>query len=391
MCIGRFLPLFMFASVQVLAQSSGVSFRIHEPQISARAAGMGNAFTAVANDYSAIFYNPAALARREDGELNLFIDAGVNTSIFRFADDITKAQNTPGTDAQKQQAVIAAIEKYYGRGFGFRVQPAAGYLVRPGWGIAFIPVELTVEEVIHKGVGPSVDTTVYADTTLAGSYADDFKGLSHGRLSWGVTGKFVNRGYFSKSINFVEIATNPNLVGAADLTEGYTVDADVGLLYTPVIPDSGFISIFRLARPSFALVARNVLDLGFNHKMGLINKNPTDGKPEKLIRRIDIGTRWEYPSFWIFGGRGVMDFRNLLHPNWTFKKGLHIGFEFDWTMASWWRGAYRVGLSHGYLTAGVSAMLATFNLDLVTYAEDGGPPTNPVENRYVLMRLNFNI
>jgi hypothetical protein len=32
---------------------------------------MGDAFVAVANDYTALFYNPAGLARREDGQINL--------------------------------------------------------------------------------------------------------------------------------------------------------------------------------------------------------------------------------------------------------------------------------------------------------------------------------
>ena len=85
-----------------------------------------------------------------------------------------------------------------------------------------------------------------------------------------------------------------------------------------------------------------------------------------------------------------MDFKNILHPAWTFKKGLHLGFEFDWTMFSWWRGQYRVGLNQGYLTAGLSAMFAIFNLDLLTYAEDIGTANIPVENRNYEVRMSFN-
>jgi hypothetical protein len=35
---------------------------------------MGDAFVAVANDYNALFYNPAGLARLESGEVNLSMD-----------------------------------------------------------------------------------------------------------------------------------------------------------------------------------------------------------------------------------------------------------------------------------------------------------------------------
>jgi hypothetical protein len=74
-----------------------------------------------------------------------------------------------------------------------------------------------------------------------------------------------------------------------------------------------------------------------------------------------------------FGGRGVLDIRDVGHPFFTMKKGLHLGFEFDWSMASWWRGNYRVGLNQGYWTAGASAMFTVFNLTLFHMAKTSEP------------------
>ncbi|MCB0343255.1 MAG: hypothetical protein KDD59_13500, partial [Bdellovibrionales bacterium] len=48
-----------------------LDFSIHQEYTSTRALGMGNAFSAVAEDYNALFYNPAALARRKDGNLHM--------------------------------------------------------------------------------------------------------------------------------------------------------------------------------------------------------------------------------------------------------------------------------------------------------------------------------
>lgn len=67
--LGTFL-LIMAAHESVAAPA--LDFSIHQPYISTRAMGMGNAFTAVADDHSAMFYNPAALARRENGNLHFF-------------------------------------------------------------------------------------------------------------------------------------------------------------------------------------------------------------------------------------------------------------------------------------------------------------------------------
>ena len=72
------------------------------------------------------------------------------------------------------------------------------------------------------------------------------------------------------------------------------------------------------------------------------------------------------------------------------KKGLHAGLEFDWTVASWWKGQYRFGFSEGYYTAGLSALLGIFNMDLVTYADNVGTYSNPRESRMYMVRLNMN-
>ena len=69
----------------------GLEFAIHQPYISTRAIGMGNAFAAVADDSSAIFYNPAALAFRTKGELNMFIRAEADVKTQGLMKDMQDA------------------------------------------------------------------------------------------------------------------------------------------------------------------------------------------------------------------------------------------------------------------------------------------------------------
>ncbi|MGZ3774583.1 MAG: hypothetical protein ACXVCY_02010 [Pseudobdellovibrionaceae bacterium] len=374
-----------------MAYADSVSTTIHHQYQAPRALGMGDAFIAVANDYTAMFYNPAGLARRDDGQINLSMSYAATSGLMTFYNEYNDINNSSKTEVLKQTDYLNLIQKHYGDVYSVRLSPLEGVWVRPNWGIALIPADVSLELAMHQGFGPVMNTTVYADTTLALSYGDDLHWFDYGRFSWGLTGKFVNRGFFSKKISAIDLAANSQIVKKDDLLEGYTVDADLGFLWTPELPDEGLWSVLRLARPTFGGVVRNVAESGFGQSMKLFNKTPTaTDKPEKLYRVLDLGTRWEYPTLWIFGGRGVLDVRDIGHPDWNWRKGLHAGFEFDWTVATWWKGQYRVGVSQGFWTAGLSAELGIFNLDLVSYADDVGTQNTPVESRVYATRLNLD-
>jgi hypothetical protein len=384
---------FLLLSVgPVVRAAESISTTIHHQYQSARALGMGDAFTAVASDYSAIFYNPAGLARRENGQINLSIDAAVASSFKDFADDLGKISSAVLSDSAKQTAYFDLIQKHYGDVYSLRLTPLQGVWVRPHWGIAFIPADISVELAMHKQVGPSINATLYADSTLAYSYAKDVNWINKGRMSLGVTGKFVNRAFFSKAVSATELATNNQVVTESDLLEGYTLDADLGLLWTPEIPGEGFLSMFALARPTFGAVVHNIAESGFGSNLKLINKNPIGltGTPEKLYRVLDVGSKWEYPNLWIFGGRGVLDVRDIGHPNWNWSKGLHAGLEFDWKLANWWKGHYRAGINQGFWTAGLSAEFGFTNLDLVSYADNVGTFNTPIESRVYALKMNLD-
>lgn len=371
------------------AELGGVSTTIHNHYVSPRALGMGNAFVAVANDYNSLFYNPAGLARLEDKEVNLSMEGGVSANYFKLSRDLKSASNTTGSETEKQLAMAEVIESNYGKVNGVRTAPTSGVLVDKGWGVGFIPADLSIELMMNRSVGPSLNATVYVDSTFAVGWARDVHWIPYSRLSLGITGKFVNRLYYSRTINFIELALNPDLFKKEDFREGYTVDADLGALWTPELPPTGLLSLLRLARPSFGVVLRNAAELGFKQSLRLVQKQTTEA-PEPMFRVLDVGTKWEYPRAWIFSGRGVMDFKNIMHPAYSLRKGFHLGFEFDWVMNELWKGAYRFGINQGYFTAGASAKLLIFNADVVTYGEDIGTYSTPKENRVYMARLNLN-
>ncbi len=388
-CLFRVISIIMFG---VAAQAQeGVQTSIHHHYESMRALGMGDAFIASTNDYSALFYNPAALARRESGQINLAIDAGWTAETTNLSKDFSdvSSKNTT-TDAEKYNAYSELLQKYYGKTFTIRAKVFEGIWVRPNWGFGIVPADVTLDMQIHNQAAPSVDIRTYVDTTIAYAYAKDLKGLVPGRLSVGSNFKLINRGYANRQFNALDFVADSQVLKKEDLRDGYTFDMDWGTLYTPEVPSEGVLSVFQLAKPTFAAVVRNVVDMGFKNTMHLMSKDQVEA-PERLYRVLDVGAKFEYPSLWIFGGRGEVDVRDIGHPNFTVRRALHVGFEFDWSVTTWWRGHYRVGLNQGYYTAGISAMLFIFNLDFATYGEEVGSYSQPKENRIYMAKLNIDI
>src|SRR5438270_8335202 len=84
----RCLPLAVCClALSVSGMCYGSAFSISE--MGARAAGMGNAFIAMADDGSALFYNPAGIAFQPGAHMEM--DSTVVVGLFRFTPSSTPA------------------------------------------------------------------------------------------------------------------------------------------------------------------------------------------------------------------------------------------------------------------------------------------------------------
>lgn len=376
---------FLFASSPSLAQSSDTSkmYTIHQQNMSVRVQGMGGAFTAVADDYNALLFNPAGLARLKEGEINLGIGAGADSKDMKLRSDISSIS---GTDAQKTVQMNQLLESNYGNHYSARLPMLNATWVRPNWGFTFNPVDLSVDLEIHQLAMAAVQVLAYQDSTMA--YGRGWKvGWfgAHSDTSIGITGKVIYRAYYSKEYLAADVATNSNLLRADDAQEGITADADIGMLWSPKL---GKDSWWRVARPTLGWTVRNVGDYGYLSNPHLIGKNTT--KPPSLGRRLDLGSMFELPDWWVFRSRFMVDMRDIGDENWQWKKGLHLGAEFPWKVRSWWQGAWRVGANQGYFTAGFTGLFAMFQLDISTYGEEEGTSSSPKSNRIYMAKASLD-
>jgi hypothetical protein len=369
-------------SGQALAVKS-LDFTIHQEYVSTRAMGMGNAFVAVADDHSAMFYNPALLALREDGQLRMFIRASTDVESLDLMDEIKAVQAKPKDE--QNQAYSDLIVSHYGDNFHYRVPTIGGVWVRPKWGIAFIPADMSLDIGVHRQVGPMLNINLYLDSTLAYAYSDKINVGRRHLLTWGATAKLIHRVYVGEALSAVALADGSDIFDTALAQEGLGADLDLGSYWKPPVPKSGFFKFLKYMKPSFGLVGRNLFDYGFKRNFHFID--PNSSEPPKLQRRFDFGTKFDLPNFWVFDPKLAFDIRDMGHDNWTYKKGSHVGAEFAWKMYNWWKGTWSAGLNQGYWTLGFGAKMAFFQLEAVSYGEEVGTESVPQENRRYMLEL----
>jgi hypothetical protein len=404
------------------------STKIHSSYTSFRALGMGNAFTAVADDYSLIMYNPAGFAKKKHNEIQISLfGAGVSSKTTTLASDINTASNITGSDSAKAQAISDVLEKYYGQSLGGKVQALEMFWVRNGWGVALLPLDLTIDMSINRQVGPAIDLNVKGDTTIAFGYGTEVAK----NFDAGVTVKYVHRVAVEEIVPAFELATDSNVLSDKRFKEGTAADFDIGIKWKPDWFNSSTLQLASLAvdkktedksseenrKPqaedyatevventkteplriaesneryplAFGLVVHNVIGGEFTLSK-LVNKNATE-VPTKMYRVVDIGSEYLLRDGEDFKIRYMLDFKDLWHPEISLNKSFHTGLELDYSPSTWFKSQFRVGVNQMYYTAGASFLFGILNLDAVTYGEEVGTQDTKSENRVYAAKLGFN-
>ena len=326
-----------------------------EPYTSVRGLGMGNAFTAVAEQGDAIFYNPAALARVSGFHWTI-IDPAVGANGTQAVEVANIAAGT-NTMADK-------ISNLYGKSIWLGGGAKTSF-VFPGFGIAGYT---------HGDVGLNLQNPAYPQMNL--NYIFDYGIAIGGAIdfipgiwSLGMTVRRVNR-------TGTNLPLGPSVLATLDLdaiknqlkNRGSGYGLDVGTLIT--IPGP--------VRPTLAVTIRNAGYTAFSFEEGV--RAPPRAEPD-----ITVGASFviDAPLVKI---TPAIDYRYFDRTDIQNGKKLHVGAEIELPLLS-----LRAGLYQGYYSAGVGLDAGVLAIDAATWGVELGEYPGQLEDRRYMVQMTLQL
>lgn len=341
----------------------------------ARALAMGNAFTAVSDDYGALYYNPAGLGRQMEWMME-FVNPYVETNLNTVS--IVKGIVNSTSSFDGISGVLDFIKDNIGekKNLHFRLgfQP---YLVVKGIraGMSMF-ADFSLDMVFHREL--SFATRAYLDAGVVIGYAHNF---FNDHLSVGVSLRPMIRGAVDEELGLESIdkfSSGIEKLFTSTVGAGQGMGTDIGIMFTP----------FKKWKPTLGVVIQDIFDTTFSPFEFKANADTTlkAGESPTALQSTNIGFSIR-PDHGKLYALFAVDVHAINRPD-EFGKKLHMGTELGFS--NWVQlGLGFNGMSERSLTdfwtAGLSLNIVVARLRLTSYAEEIGPiaGTN-VDRRFLL-------
>ncbi len=331
---------------------------------SIRARGMGNAFTAAANDEMLLFYNPAAL---RSVYYNMYEVVGFNT---------TTNENT--INLGKSSSGFSSIGSLAGKKIYNEVNLGLLSHVNSRFGWSFFSNGL-VDIQVRNPIIPYLETKAYVQTGLAGGMAWSFLDF---QLDLGLGVKLVQRSGIDTKLHIFDeaIIEFTEDQKTTKLQKKFTSKAAFA-------PDAGVIYHFdsyHNMEPKVAFSLQNIGGLDFEGA----GKVP-------MTMNIGVSTESE------FNGLDMIlaaDYRDLADSQEMISKGnimternIKIGVEFGWQKL--FNGHHLISIRAGrngpYNSVGWSMNLFGFKVDFAKYSEEIGGYAGELEDKRTSLQVSL--
>lgn len=327
-----------------------------------RPLGMGNAYVSVADDFNALYYNPAGLARIKswDGEL-------LNPMFIFSAESLNLLNDTQDLDGSDVEDTIDLIEKNTGENH-YLSSGLSHHLIFPNFGLG-ISSRSEISMIFHRDI--SVDFRFKVDLIVPISFAKSFFDES---LSIGVTAKArMTAVEVDQEFSMEEIESlNDSDQLEQMVSSGYGGGADIGMLFTPT----------KLMEPTIGL---SITDIGSTKLTKAKFYGDSDiSAPPIILPSVNVGLSlkpYQADRKYVLV---AMDMHSINQP-YSFSNKLNFGTEFGWGQFL----KVQAGLYKGWLTAGLQLDAGIVNLRLLSYAEELGETAGTKESRRYAFQIKL--
>jgi len=330
-----------------------------------RPQGMGGAFTAVADDENAMFYNPAGL----DGIkgfggtaiLNPYIEA--SRHINSFYNDLKDIANA-STDTEQATLAAQFMQDWLDKHMHLRsgVFPNVTF---HDFGVGVLgQVSADGEVQSPSGVDTLFVKGVY-DLALIASGAHGFD-VFNDSLKVGITGKLIYQEAIDQSYTTTDLVQNDGIDLREGLKKGNGIGVDMGAIY----------SFSNALEPSLGLTVLNIGDVDM-------------GDAGTLEQQLNIGGALKAPvgSCKLLLAVDVVDLTSQLPDDQDFWRKVHTGAEFRFPIFLSLRG----GVYQGYPSYGLTVDLKALKVSYAFYVEQlgAGSAQNVDRRNMIQIALGF--
>jgi len=321
-----------------------------------RPLGMGGAFTAVADDENALFYNPAGLDRVASwsmGVLNPLIEVGEN--------GIDLYKDIKDTDMENEDEVFDLLSEYVGEYLHYRAALFPHFVMRH-----FALGVLAQSNVNMEVHNPQYPEAVVDGLGTLGVHAGLGFGFWDGKLRVGVGAKYVKAYRLQRTYTAFDISQSDFEDRVEDdLMEGSGFGFDAGVMTTIPV----------LLKPTFGLMILNIADTDL-------------GDAGELPQQINLGFSVSHGfGSWLAltGAADWMDVTKNVGTDDDLYKRLHFGLEAQLIKIFY----LRTGLYQGYGTYGATVDFKLLKLDYANYAEEIGSAAGDRADRRHVVQLSL--
>lgn len=325
-----------------------------------RPLGMGGAHIAVANDYNALFYNPAGLNDVEEWKVEVAtLGVGISSQIKNLYNN----RDNLGGDVTKLAGIVeGSIGKNHHIGFEF-----VPSFVKKNFGFALVE-DLKLNIRIRNQAVPEVGINAKNDLMAVSGFSMRF----WDRFQFGLAAKCIYRMKSEDTLSAMSVL-NDNIKLKNILKEGQGYGLDLGFNYILPLP----------FKQKIGFLAADILNTRFD--MNLIKLVDEAGTPSEISRTFNIGYKIEPPALFYIRPVVAIDFRDLLNAtDSSYMKRFHIGTEIKLPFIF----SLRFGFGQGFFAFGVGADFWLLTIDFVTFAEELGVGYQNPDRRYYV-RLSF--